>query len=283
MQDKKKSDTLRKLFSTSKGGGKGGGKGGKGGKGGGKCGIYVEEYTSSINTPTGGDSPYKRPSSRTSSNVMLPPLTYANGMPSLMCKIDLNKLPNSYVSQLSKGQELRQRTELSDTRPSSRQASSLTAQAPRPSTPEEGEIVDTPPPQQVSHHTDGDVRNRTVIKNDAISSDSKNGGAVIGGAGAANSASVGGSGHKRKRSPNGNSISNLSAVNSVDAKTKTSSERSDRKKRKREHVEKESPVSKASSNQVDIRSSSDVSKLKILKKIFFKQAGINLNEQRKKR
>lgn len=255
VQDKKKSDTLRKLFSSSKGGGKVGGKGGKGGKGGGKCGIYVEEYT----TPTGGDSPYKRPSSRTSSGSIapsFPPLTYnVNGQPRLMCKIDLNKLPHNCVSQLSRGQELRQRTELPDTRPSSRQASNLTTQ-PRPPTPEEGEIVDTSPSQQVVHHTDGllgdaDVRTRTVITTELMSSDSKSGGAMLGGAGGASGASIGGNALKRKHSPSCGSMASLSTV-CLDTKAKSSSER-DRKRRKREHPEKDGLPSRSSSSQVWVR------------------------------
>ncbi|XP_014487530.1 PREDICTED: AF4/FMR2 family member 4-like isoform X2 [Dinoponera quadriceps] len=269
VQDKKKSDTLRKLFSSSKGGGKGGGKGGKGGKGGGKCGIYVEEYTSSMNTPTGGDSPYKRPSSRTSSGSAahsFPPLTYGvNGVPRLICKIDLNKLPHNCVSQLSRGQELRQRTELPDTRPSSRQASNLAAQA-RPPTPEEGEIVDASPSQQVIHHTDGllgdgDVRTRTVITAELMSSDSKSGGsamlggaagggAAVGGSGASG-ASIGGNALKRKHSPSCGSMASLSTV-CLDAKAKGSVER-DRKRRKREHPEKDGLPSRSSSSQSDIQ------------------------------
>ncbi|XP_071559903.1 uncharacterized protein Lilli isoform X3 [Temnothorax nylanderi] len=261
VQDKKKSDTLRHVFSTSKGGGKGGGKGGKGGKGGGKCGIYVEEYTSNsaTHTPTGGDSPYKRPSSRTSSggnNILLrspPALTHVNGVPSLVCKIDLARI-SSQLLQLSRGQELRQRTELPDTRPSSRQrpSSSLaTSQPPRPSTPEEGEIIDTPPPQQqvVSdrariHRSDGllgegDGRSsRSVIKGQPISSDSKSGGAILGGAGSASGTGTIGNALKRKRNPSCSSVSSLSPVQcSMDAKTKSSSEHKDRsRKRQRRHV-----------------------------------------------
>ncbi|XP_011684561.1 PREDICTED: AF4/FMR2 family member 4-like [Wasmannia auropunctata] len=263
VQDKKKSDTLRHVFSTSKGGGKGGGKGGKGGKGGGKCGIYVEEYTSNsaTHTPTGGDSPYKRPSSRTSSggnNLLLrspPPLTYVNGVPSLMCKIDLSRI-SPQILQLTRGQELRQRTELPDTRPSSRQrpSSSLaTSQPPRPPTPEEGEIVDTPPQQQQQHvvsdrtrihRSDGllgesDGRNsRSVIKGQPISSDSKSGGTVLGGAGSASSAGALGSAPKRKRNPSCSSVSSLSPVQCpVDAKTKSISEHKDRsRKRQRRHA-----------------------------------------------
>lgn len=259
VQDKKKSDTLRKLFSSSKGGGKGGGKGGKGGKGGGKCGIYVEEYTSSMNTPTGGDSPYKRPSSRTSSssvvNSLPPPITYgANGLPRVICKIDLSKIPSQCIPQLSRGQELRHRTELSDTRPSSRQASRLPTQSRRPPTPEEGEIVDTSPPQQVRHADgvsllrDDDVRTRTVITTELISSDSKSGSAILGGAGGASGASIGGNTLKRKHSPGGSSVTSLSTV-CTDTKVKSSSER-ERKRRKREHLEKDGLPSRSSSNQV---------------------------------
>ncbi|XP_011630139.1 AF4/FMR2 family member 4 isoform X2 [Pogonomyrmex barbatus] len=262
VQDKKKSDTLRHVFSTSKGGGKGGGKGGKGGKGGGKCGIYVEEYTSNsaTHTPTGGDSPYKRPSSRTSSggnNILLrspPALTHVNGVPSLLCKIDLGRI-SSQILQLSRGQELRQRTELPDTRPSSRQrpSSSLaTSQPARLSTPEEGEIVDTPPSQQIVSDRarihprgsdgllgDGDVgrSSRSVIKGQPISSDSKSGGTALGGAGSASGTGAIGSGSapKRKRNPSCSSVSSLSPVQcSVDAKTKSSSEHKDRSQRKRQ-------------------------------------------------
>ncbi|XP_011158901.1 AF4/FMR2 family member lilli isoform X3 [Solenopsis invicta] len=274
VQDKKKSDTLRHVFS-SKGGGKGGGKGGKGGKGGGKCGIYVEEYTSNsaTHTPTGGDSPYKRPSSRTSgggNNILLrspPALTHVNGIPSLMCKIDLGRI-SSQLLQLARGQELRQRTELPDTRPSSRQrpSSSLaTLQPPRPSTPEEGEIIDTPPPQQqiVSdrgsriHRSDGLLgegdgrRSRSVIKSQPISSDSKNNGTVLGGAGSANGAATLGSALKRKRNPSCSSVSSLSPVQClVDTKTKTSSEHKDRsRKRPRRHAANEGLMSSQSDIQ----------------------------------
>lgn len=263
MQDKKKSDTLRHVFSTSKGGGKVGGKGGKGGKGGGKCGIYVEEYTNNSATPTGGDSPYKRPSSRTSSggnNILLrssPALTHVNGVPSLMCKIDLNRI-SSQLLLLARGQELRRRTELPDTRPSSRQrpSSSLAIlQPPRPPTPEEGEIVDTPPPQQVPserariHRTDigllgnnSDRNSHSVIKAQSMSSGPKNGGSMLegdaGGASSGAGAIGGGSAPKRKRNPSCSSVSSLSPVQcSLHAKTKSSSEHKDRnRKRQRRHA-----------------------------------------------
>ncbi|KAL0111583.1 hypothetical protein PUN28_013046 [Cardiocondyla obscurior] len=274
VQDKKKSDTLRHVFS-SKGGGKGGGKGGKGGKGGGKCGIYVEEYTSNsaTHTPTGGDSPYKRPSSRTSSggnNILLrspPALTHVNGIPSLLCKIDLSRI-SPQTLQLSRGQELRQRTELPNTRPSSRQrpSSSLaTSQPPRPSTPEEGEIIETPPPQQqiVSDRArihrsdgllgDGDGRSsRSVIKGQPISSDSKSSSTILGGAGSASGAGSLGSVPKRKRNPSCSSVSSLSPVPcSLDAKSKSTSEHKDRsRKRQRRHATNDGLMS---SQQSDIQ------------------------------
>ncbi|XP_015432516.1 PREDICTED: AF4/FMR2 family member 4 isoform X2 [Dufourea novaeangliae] len=258
VQDKKKSDTLRRVFSTSVGGGKGGGKGGKGGKGGGKCGIYVEEYTTSANTPTGGESPYKRPSSQASSVIQsFPPLTYVNGVPSLFCRIDLSRI--SHISQLSRGQEFRERTELPDTRPSTKQAASLAAQPPRPPTPEEGEIVDTPPPQQLSTDTrihgdvivDGDHKNRAVIKCEPIS-DSKSGILGVVGAGASASgsgASGAGSAPKRKRNPSCSSVSSLSTVCATESKAKGSSEHKEKKKKKRKHADVEALVSRPSSSQ----------------------------------
>ncbi|KAG6803374.1 AF4/FMR2 family member 4 isoform X7 [Apis mellifera caucasica] len=262
VQDKKKSDTLRKVFSSSIGGGKGGGKGGKGGKGGGKCGIFVEEYTTSANTPTGGESPYKRPSSQASNVTQsFPPLTRVNGVPSLYCRIELSKL--QHVSQLSRGQELRQRTELPNTRPSSRQASTLVHQPPRPPTPEEGEIVDTPPPQQDPRiHgdallVDGDVKNRAVIKGEPISDTKGNcgiglaAGVVGAGASGASGASSTGNAPKRKRNPSCSSVSSLSTVCSIDTKTKGSGEHKDRKKKKRKHGDVESVTvsSRPSSSQ----------------------------------
>ncbi|XP_050581990.1 AF4/FMR2 family member lilli isoform X6 [Bombus affinis] len=260
VQDKKKSDTLRKVFSSSMGGGKVGGKGGKGGKGGGKCGIYVEEYTSA-NTPTGGDSPYKRPSSQASSLIQsFPSLTYVNGVPSLLCRIDLSKLP--HVSQLSRGQELRQRTELPDTRPSSRQASTLTLQPPRAPTPEEGEIVDTPPPQQLASDTrihgdsllvDGDLKNRAVIKGELISDTKSNCGIGLGAgvvcAGASGCGSGAGSLSKRKRSPSCSSVSSFGTVCSTETKTKESGEHKERKKRKRKHSDAGAVTPRPSSSQ----------------------------------
>nr|XP_034196528.1 AF4/FMR2 family member lilli isoform X2 [Osmia lignaria]XP_034196529.1 AF4/FMR2 family member lilli isoform X2 [Osmia lignaria] len=264
VQDKKKSDTLRKVFSSSMGGGKVGGKGGKGGKGGGKCGIYVEEYTTSANTPTGGDSPYKRPSSQASSIIQsFPPLTYVNGVPSLLCRIELSRLP--HLSQLSRGQELRQRTELPDTRPSSRQASTLTAQPTRPSTPEEGEIIDTPPPQQLPTDSrihgdallvDGELKNRAVIKGEPITDSKSNcgiglGAGLVGGgaSGSGSGASGAGSAPKRKRNPSCSSVTSFSTVCSIETKGKGSGEHKERKKRKRKHADVEAVASRSSSNQ----------------------------------
>jgi len=264
VQDKKKSDTLRHVF--SKNTGKGGGKGGKGGKGGGKCGIYVEEYTcnSATHTPTGGDSPYKRPSSRTSSSVYanvvnsLPPIVHLNGAPRLLCKVDLSKLP--HMSQLSRGQELRQRTELPDTRPSSKQrpSSRLAVQAPRPPTPEEGEIIDTPPSQQVASdqlkiHRDGllagghtNRSSRSVMKTESIASDSKSSSSMLSDSGTIRRAP------KRKRNASGSSVSSLSPVQClVDAKAKSSSDHKDKNnKRQRRHATNDDPSSRSMSSQV---------------------------------
>ena len=264
VQDKKKSDTLRKLFSSAKGGGKGGGKGGKGGKGGGKCGIYVEEYTSN-NTPTGGDSPYKRlSSSQTSSMLPIPPFTYVNGLPSLLCRLDLSRI--SHIPQPSRGKELRQRTELSDTRPSSRQNSSV-LQSQRPSTPEDGEIVETPTrdvrtPRDGLSLMDTDSKNRTLNKTDAdmkpcsvnISNMCKGEGDSVGllstasCAGTSVSGTFSGNAPKRKRDPSCSSVSSLSTVCSVDGKVKVESK--EKKKRKRKYMEIDAVASRPSSSQV---------------------------------
>ncbi|XP_048511341.1 AF4/FMR2 family member lilli isoform X2 [Athalia rosae] len=248
VQDKKKSDTLRKLFSTSKVGGKGGGKGGKGGKGGGKCGIYVEEYTSAT-TPTGGESPYKRPSSQMS----LPPLTYHNnGTPSLMCRIALTRL--SHVPQPSRGQEVRQRTELPDTRPVSRLTNCLPP--PRPPTPEEGEIVDTPP-ADTRTCSDAPVKSESGAKQtrvkveSVLESKSNSAPPNTSNSGCANNSSASGSGGsapKRKRNTSCSSVSSLSTVCSVDSKAK-SSEHKEKKKRKRKHTENQCATPRPSSSQ----------------------------------
>ncbi|XP_047351283.1 AF4/FMR2 family member 4 isoform X4 [Vespa velutina] len=264
VQDKKKSDTLRKLFSISKGGAKGGGKGGKGGKGGGKCGIYVQEYTSSANTPNGSESPYKRPLSQSSNIQTIPPLTYKNGVPSLMCKIDLSRI--AHLSQMSRGQELRQRTELPDTRPSSRQSSSIHAQVPRPPTPEEGEIIDASPVQQRSSdvrrtHGDNNTLDQSekksrsnLVKNDTRSSDSKNctGSGIHsagGSAGAGSSSATSSNVTKRKRNTSCSSVSSLSTVCSTDLKSKGSSTEHKEKRRKRKHAESETTTPRPSSAQ----------------------------------
>ncbi|XP_066592489.1 AF4/FMR2 family member 4-like isoform X2 [Prorops nasuta] len=228
VQDKNKSDTLRKLFSSSKGGGKGGGKGGKGGKGGGKCGIYVEEYTNSANTPAGGDSPYKRPSSQASNVQSFPAISYVNGVPSLLCRLDLNRLP--HISQLSRGQELRQRTELPNTRPSSRQSSNL--QVLRPPTPEDGEIVDTSPPQQCDTLSIEDLtKTRSMVKTE-LTADLKDSSANT---------------SKRKRNPSCSSVSSVTTICSADSKVK--SEHKEKKKKKRKHAETDDSTPRPSSSQ----------------------------------
>lgn len=198
----------------------------------------------------GGESPYKRPSSQISTIVhSFPPLTYSKEMPSLICKIDLNKLP--HISQLSRGQELRQRSELSNTRPSSRQTSSLAAQPPRPPTPEEGEIIDTPTTQLSRLMSDtrihvnmlldnGDVRNRSKTEElnskDTIMIDSNT---TLDGAAVNNMA------FKRRRTPNCNSAS--STIYSNVSKVK---DLEDSQKRKRKYMENDNLMSRPSSSQV---------------------------------
>ncbi|XP_044737573.1 AF4/FMR2 family member lilli isoform X2 [Chrysoperla carnea] len=90
VQDKKKNDTLRKLFSMG-----GPGKGGKGGKGGGKCGgkgkggvIIVESVCGeSERTPTIDET------ESVSVTIPPPPLTYLpDGRPSLLCRIPLTRI-----------------------------------------------------------------------------------------------------------------------------------------------------------------------------------------------
>ncbi|XP_033223420.1 AF4/FMR2 family member 4-like isoform X6 [Belonocnema kinseyi] len=267
VQDKKKSDTLRKLFSSAKGGGKGGGKGGKGGKGGGKCGIYVEEYTSN-NTPTGGESPYKRlSSSQTPTTLPIPPVSYVNGLPSVLCRLDLSRI--SHIPQPSRGKELRQRTELPDTRPSSRQNSSV-PQSQRPSTPEEGEIVETPS-LDVRTQRDGlsvmdtDSKTRISIKSEVDmkpcsvniinmckgEGDSAGMLSAASCAGTSVSGAFSGNAPKRKRNPSCSSVSSLSTVCSVDVKVKI--ETKEKKKRKRKHMETDTVTSRPSSSQSDVQ------------------------------
>lgn len=190
------------------GGAKGGGKGGKGGKGGGKCGIYVEEYTTSANTPTSERSPsYRRPPSA-SANLLpppvtvsaspanvpnLPPLTIKNGMPSLMCKIDLSRI--AQLPQVSRGQKLRQRVEIADTRPSSRLSS-------RQHSPVE---------------LDEEEHKKRPIKSELL--DPKSEDATL---------------YKRKRNPSVSSVSSLGTVSSFDlAKVKVECKDKKRAKRKR--------------------------------------------------
>lgn len=266
VQDKKKSDTLRKLFSSAKGGGKGGGKGGKGGKGGGKCGIYVEEYTSA-NTPTGGESPYKRLSSQTST-IPIPPISYVNGLPSLLCRLDLSRI--SHIPQPSRGKELRQRTELPDTRPSSRQnSSSIHQSSQRSSTniPEDGEIVDTPP-QDVKPRRDAISVMNTDTKNIVIKTELEmkpcsvniinlrkgDGDSAVlmntsSSSGSGLSGAFSGNAPKRKRNLSCSSISSLSTVCSVDVKVKDEAKEK-KKKRKRKHLESDIVASRPSTNQV---------------------------------
>ena len=301
VQDKKKSDTIRRLFSSAKGGAKGGGKGGKGGKGGGKCGIYVEEYTGSANTPTCSESPYRRPSSRSSTASTFPPLVYLNGVPSLLCRLDLSKIP--HVPQPSRGQELRQRTELPDTRPASRPSSRTSSRpssrtsrptsggpstAPRPSTPEEGEIIEPPRPhssaesrthgetlkvkpetdeksgkikrQSKSERVETEPKRRTVAGGTSSGSSSRSNSAVTntnvvaGGSGnGANvvppAAGISGSAPKRKRNRSCSSVSSIS-VCSVDVKGKHSGEHKEKKKRRKKHGSNEGDPPRSSSSSV---------------------------------
>lgn len=274
VQDKKKSDTLRKLFSSAKGGGKGGGKGGKGGKGGGKCGIYVEEYTSA-NTPTGGESPYKRLSSQTST-IPIPPISFVNGLPSVLCRLDLSRI--SHIPQISRGKELRQRTELPDTRPSSRQQqqqqqNSSSAQRTSTSTttttttsmtiPEEGEIVENPTTQDVNSRSRSMDTKNIVIKTELemkpcsvnIINMCKGDGDSAGlmntssSSGSGLSGAFNGNAPKRKRNLSCSSVSSLSTVCSVDVKVKDEAKEK-KKKRKRKHLESDVVASRPSANQV---------------------------------
>ncbi|KAI5702548.1 hypothetical protein M8J76_010155 [Diaphorina citri] len=111
-QDKKKNDTLRKLW-----GGKGGGKGGKdkGGKGKAKAGgvIIIEQRSPAVSEriPSPVDM---KPS------VEPPPIQYPpHGKLSLMCSISLSKL--SYIPSKSRSEEMRIKTELADTRQSEKE------------------------------------------------------------------------------------------------------------------------------------------------------------------
>ena len=213
----------------------------------------MEEYTSA-NTPTGGESPCKRLSaSQNSSALPIPPVTYVNGLPSILCRLDLSRI--SHIPQPSRGQELRQRTELPDTRPSSRQNSSV-SQLQRPATPEEGEIVDTPPDVRTHRDgllvTDADLKNRIVIKSEVdvkpcsvnIINMCKSEGDSAG----ASSSAFSGNAPKRKRNPSCSSVSSLSTVCSIDVKVKL--EPKEKKKRKRKHLETELIASRPGSSQV---------------------------------
>ena len=154
IHDKKKNDTLRKLFpkrdnesSGVKSGGKSGGKGvakvgGKccGGKGGGKTGIKggksgksnIEcepekiaklpkiDVTLPIPPQTSQNTRIQEAftveNTKQKSHVFLPPLKFINGKPSLMCSLDLSRLP--HIPSKRRSEEIRIRTELSDTRQS---------------------------------------------------------------------------------------------------------------------------------------------------------------------
>ncbi|XP_051162031.1 AF4/FMR2 family member 4-like isoform X3 [Leptopilina boulardi] len=266
VQDKKKSDTLRKLFSSAKGGGKGGGKGGKGGKGGGKCGIYVEEYTSA-NTPTGGESPCKRLTSQSSTTIPIPPISFVNGLPSVLCRLDLSRI--SHIPQISRGKELRQRTELPDTRPSSRQNSSSIhnhnhQRSSSNNRQEEGEIVE----MSTSQQRRGDVDTKNIViktelemkpcsvniinmcKGDGDSAGIMN---TSGSSGSGLSGAFSGNAPKRKRNLSCSSVSSLSTVCSVDVKVKDEAKEK-KKKRKRKHLESDIVASRPSANQhIDVQ------------------------------
>ncbi|XP_075234470.1 AF4/FMR2 family member lilliputian isoform X2 [Lycorma delicatula] len=136
-QDKKKSDTLRRLFSVLKRDNEGGGKGGKG-KGGGKCGgkggsktpgVLVVECDSERTSPY--ESP-RVPPIPSPTNFPHPPSPPPLPIPSpaqqpscnktlnIMCRIDLSRLDLSQLDNLMlkkrSSEEVRTRTELPDTR-----------------------------------------------------------------------------------------------------------------------------------------------------------------------
>lgn len=136
VQDKKKNDTLRKLFTPKrdseggKGGGKGGAKGGKGGKG--KGGVIIvegdyERHSSSVEDEV-------LPTAPITYNPLLSPIPNNPGQDleksstsrlnfqeldqheqvKIMCKIDLSRL--SFIPTKRRSEEMRSRSELSDTR-----------------------------------------------------------------------------------------------------------------------------------------------------------------------
>ncbi|BES91473.1 AF4/FMR2 family member lilli [Nesidiocoris tenuis] len=124
IQDKKKFDTLRKLFSKRDNEG-GLGKGGKGkGKGKGKVAVVTEQSTWPAHSPPKAAEQPRVPSPNPGADEKLPDLKPVNtfpglflvkGRPSLMCKIDLRKL--SIVPSKKPSEEMRTHTELPDTRP----------------------------------------------------------------------------------------------------------------------------------------------------------------------
>ncbi|XP_014243501.1 AF4/FMR2 family member 4-like isoform X2 [Cimex lectularius] len=130
IQDKKKNDTLRKLFSkrdNEGGGGKGGGKSGGKGKGG-KAGVIVIDCSPARNPVQPSPKPESPPRVPSPSHdviieppepdVKIPPVCYIGGKPSVKCVILLNRL--SFIPSKSKSEEVRTRTELADTRQTKR-------------------------------------------------------------------------------------------------------------------------------------------------------------------
>ncbi|KAF6216359.1 hypothetical protein GE061_000700 [Apolygus lucorum] len=129
IQDKKKNDTLRKLFSKRDNeGGLGKGGKGKGGKGKGMVAVVVESDSQSHHSPKVELLPPRVPSPNPSPEekipdikpveklppVPLPKLVYVDGKPSLTCKIDLSIL--SHIPSKKRSEEVRTHTEIPDTR-----------------------------------------------------------------------------------------------------------------------------------------------------------------------
>lgn len=124
-KDKKKNDTLRKLFTM--GGGKGKGKGG-GGKGGGKGkgGVIVDYMDSDDRVKPPSDRETSPPNERIPAPCDIkieeprsPPLIYnPAGQPIMRCSIKLAKidLAKLHLLNKSKSEDIRRRTELADTR-----------------------------------------------------------------------------------------------------------------------------------------------------------------------
>uniref|UniRef100_A0A146LPQ2 AF4/FMR2 family member lilli n=3 Tax=Lygus hesperus TaxID=30085 RepID=A0A146LPQ2_LYGHE len=128
IQDKKKNDTLRKLFSKRDNeGGLGKGGKGKGGKGKGMVAVVVESdnlshHSPKVELPPRVPSPNPSPEEKIpdikpvekSPPVPLPKLVYVDGKPSLTCKIDLSRL--SHIPSKKRSEEVRTHTEIPDTR-----------------------------------------------------------------------------------------------------------------------------------------------------------------------